>query len=85
MILEHLLLFYGMGFFLTILGLYGLIKDVSKMKKIGIVNLGPFGGQYPIFKKDNPKEFKIWLTFMIVIYFILLFFGIFFLIFPFIF
>ena len=84
MILEQLLLFYGIGFSLTILGLYGLVKHVPYMKKSGIVNLGPFGGQYPIFKKDNPKEFKIWLAFRTIIYFTLLFFGIIFFIFPFI-
>ena len=85
MILEHILLFSSIGFLLTILGLYGLIKHMPHMKKIGIVNLGPFGGQYPIFKKDNPQEFKIWFTFITIIYFILFIFGIIFLIFLFIF
>ena len=53
MIVEQILIFVTIGVLLTILGLFGLLKDIPKMKKTGIVNIGPFGGQYPIFKKDN--------------------------------
>lgn len=72
------------GFFLSILGLYMIIKDIPQMLKTGIVNLGPFGGQYPIFKRDNPKEYKIWLVFKIVLYISLLTLGVLLMIFPFI-